>query len=76
MIPYADFTYFVLLLYIAVPTVILGLFGRAGWRWALLVTTVMLVVQYHDALHLRKHLRSHNSNKEKTLRGAHTANDI
>ncbi len=37
MIPYADFTYFVLLLYVAVPTVILGLFGRAGWRWALLV---------------------------------------
>ena len=55
MIPYADFTYFVLLLYVAVPTVILGLFGRAGWRWALLITTVMLVVQYQDVLHLRKH---------------------
>ena len=52
MIPYADFTYFVLLLYVAVPTVILGVFGRAGWRWALLVTTVMLLVQYHDVLHL------------------------
>ena len=37
MIPYADFTYFVLLLYVAVPTVILGLFGRAGWRWAFLM---------------------------------------
>ena len=46
MIPYADFTYFVLLLYVAVPTVILGVFGRAGWRWALVVTTVMLLVQY------------------------------
>ena len=55
MIPYADFTYFVLLLYVAVPTVILGLFGRAGWRWALLVTTVMLLVQYQDVLHLRAH---------------------
>jgi membrane protein involved in D-alanine export len=55
VIPYADFSYFVLLLYIAVPTVILGLFGRASWRWALLVTTVMLVVQYQDVLHLRKH---------------------
>ena len=55
MIPYADFSYFVLLLYVAVPTVILGLFGRAGWRWALLVTTVMLVVQYQDVVHLRKH---------------------
>ena len=55
MIPYADFTYFVLLLYVAVPTVILGLFGRAGWRWALLVTTVMLLVQYQDVLHMRAH---------------------
>jgi membrane protein involved in D-alanine export len=55
VIPYADFSYFVLLLYIAVPTVVLGLFGRAGWRWALLVTSVMLVVQYQDVLHLRKH---------------------
>ena len=55
MIPYADFTYFVLLLYVAVPTVILGLFGRAGWRWALLVTTVMLLVQYRDMLRLQAH---------------------
>ncbi len=55
MIPYADFTYFVLLLYVAVPTIILGLFGRAGWRWALLVTTAMLVAQYQDVLHLRAH---------------------
>jgi membrane protein involved in D-alanine export len=53
VIPYADFTYFVLLLYLAVPTVILGLFGRAGWRWALLVTAVMLLVQYQEMLHLR-----------------------
>jgi membrane protein involved in D-alanine export len=53
VIPYADFTYFVLLLYVAVPTIILGLFGHAGWRWALLVTTAMLVAQYHDVLHLR-----------------------
>ena len=55
MIPYTDFTYLVLLLYVAVPTVILGLFGRAGWRWALLVTTVMLLVQYQEVLHLRSH---------------------
>ena len=48
MIPYADFTYFILLLYVAVPTIILGLFGRAGWRWALLlplaITKVLPVV--------------------------------
>jgi Predicted membrane protein involved in D-alanine export len=60
VIPYADFTYFVLLLYVAVPTVILGVFGRAGWRWALLVTTVMLLVQYHDVLHLGAPFRTRN----------------
>ena len=55
MIPYADFNYFLLLFYVAVPTIILGLFGRAGWRWALLVTTAMLVAQYQDVVHLRAH---------------------
>ena len=55
MIPYADFTYFILLLYVAVPTLILGLLGRAGWRSALLVTVAMLIVQYHDLLHVRPH---------------------
>jgi membrane protein involved in D-alanine export len=55
VIPYADFTYFVLLLYVAVPTIILGLFGRAGWRWALLVTTAMLVLQYQGVLRLGAH---------------------
>ncbi len=55
MIPYADFTYFILLLYVAVPTLILGLLGRAGWRWALLVTVAMLLVQYHELLLVRPH---------------------
>ena len=50
MIPYADFTFFGLLLYAVVPTLILGLFGRANWRWALFVTAAMLVVQYHRLL--------------------------
>ena len=53
MIPYADFTFFGLLLYAVVPTLILGVFGRAGWRWALFVTTVMLVLQYHGLLKVR-----------------------
>jgi membrane protein involved in D-alanine export len=56
VIPYADFSYFVLLLYAAVPTLILGLLGRAGWRWAVLVTAAMLVVQYQGVLHIRTHL--------------------
>ena len=53
MIPYTDFTFFGLLLYAVVPTLILGLFGRAGWRWALLVTAVMFVLQYHGPLNIR-----------------------
>ena len=55
MIPYADFTYFGLLLYAAVPTLILGLFGKAGWRWATFVTVGMLLVQYHGLLNIRPH---------------------
>jgi membrane protein involved in D-alanine export len=55
VIPYADFTYFILLLYVAVPTLILGLLGRAGWRSALLVTVAMLIAQYHELLHVRPH---------------------
>jgi len=55
VIPYADVTYFVLLVYVAVPTLIFGLLGRAGWRWALLVTVAMLLVQYHEELHFRAH---------------------
>lgn len=46
MIPYADFLYFGVLLYVVIPTVLLGLLGWLGWRWALLMTLGMLVVQY------------------------------
>jgi membrane protein involved in D-alanine export len=53
VIPYADFTFFSLLLYAVVPTVILGLLGYAGWRWALFVTAVVLLGQYHRLLNIR-----------------------
>ena len=46
MIPYADFLYFGVLLYVAVPTLLLGLAGRAAWRWTALATAAMLAVQY------------------------------
>ena len=49
------FTYFGLLLYAVVPTLILGLFGKASWRWATLVTAAILIVQYHGLLHVRPH---------------------
>jgi membrane protein involved in D-alanine export len=53
--PYADFTYFALLLYVGVPTVALGLFGRAGWRWALLVTAAVLLFQYRERVTIEPH---------------------
>jgi membrane protein involved in D-alanine export len=47
VIPYTDFTFFgLLLLYAVIPTLILGLIGRANWRWALLLTAIILIVQY------------------------------
>jgi len=53
VIPYADFTFFGLLLYAVVPTLILGLLGYAGWRWALFVTAAMLIVQSYGLVNIR-----------------------
>ena len=55
MIPYADFTFFGLLLYAVVPTLILGLLGRANWPWALLLSAIMLVIQYQTKLKIGAH---------------------
>ena len=52
MIPYADFLYFGVLLYVVVPTLILGLAGRASSRWILIATLAMLVVQYSGSLRI------------------------
>jgi membrane protein involved in D-alanine export len=46
MIPYADFLYFGVLLYVVVPAIVLGLLGRGTRRWALLATAIMLALQY------------------------------
>ncbi|MCC7106978.1 MAG: D-alanyl-lipoteichoic acid biosynthesis protein DltB [Chloroflexi bacterium] len=46
MIPYADFLYFGVTLYLVIPTLILGLIGWLPWRWPLIATLIMLVVQY------------------------------
>jgi len=48
--PYENFTFFALLLYVVVPTIILGLRRCAGWRWALAVTCAVLVVQFQRQL--------------------------
>ncbi|MEQ1861568.1 MAG: D-alanyl-lipoteichoic acid biosynthesis protein DltB [Chthoniobacteraceae bacterium] len=50
MLPYGDFTYFGLLLYVVVPTIALGLLGRAGWRWTLCCTALVLAVQLSAVL--------------------------
>ena len=52
MNPYADFTYFGLLLYPLVPTLLLGLAGRLSRYWILLATLVVLVVQYSGVVQL------------------------
>ena len=52
MIPYADFLYFGVLLYLALPTLVIRrLFGFSrAWIW--LATAAMLVVQYATIAHL------------------------
>ena len=52
MIPYADFLYFGILLYIALPTLLIRrLFGFSR-AWVLLATAAMLIVQYGTIVHL------------------------
>lgn len=46
MVPYADFLFFGLMLYPLVPTIALGLLGRANRLWLLCVTLVAFVAQY------------------------------
>ncbi len=54
MTPYADFTYFgLLLLYAAIPAIVLGYFGLANKRLALAVTLLFLWLQYKDYLFVR-----------------------
>ncbi len=52
MTPFGDFIFFGLLLYALLPTLLLGLFGRAGRWWTLLVTVGMLGVQFADELQI------------------------
>jgi membrane protein involved in D-alanine export len=52
MTPYADFFYFALMLYPVVPTIILGLLGRINWRWILIVTVLVVIVQFGDTLNV------------------------
>ena len=53
MTPFSDFTYFGLLLYIVLPTLALGLLGRANRRWTLLATVLVAVLNFSDDIALR-----------------------
>ncbi|MGB8646261.1 MAG: D-alanyl-lipoteichoic acid biosynthesis protein DltB [Anaerolineae bacterium] len=52
MIPYGDFSYFALMLYPVIPTIILGLLGRINWRWVFFITLVVLAVQFARGLNI------------------------
>ena len=52
MIPFANFSFFGFMLYAVVPTVFLGIVGRAGRRWALFITLLYLIVQFRDRLNV------------------------
>ena len=52
MIPYANFTFFGIMLGVVTPTLILGILGRAGSYWALCVTLLYLIGQFSGALEL------------------------
>ncbi len=52
MTPYANFTYFGVVLFPVLPTLVLGLVGRLSRFWILAATVIMLVVQYGGSLSL------------------------
>jgi membrane protein involved in D-alanine export len=56
MIPYANFSFFGLMLYVVVPTILFGIIGRAGRRWAFAMTVLYLIAQYSDRLHVTTYL--------------------
>ena len=56
MIPFANFTFFGIMLYAVVPTVLLGNAGRAGRRWAFFITLLYFIAQYSDRLSVTAYL--------------------
>src|SRR6516162_3835699 len=52
MIPYANFTFFGIMLSAVIPTLILGIMGRASRYWALCVTLLYLIGQFSGDLEL------------------------
>src|SRR5262249_22040658 len=52
MTPYADFLYFGILLYVAVPTLLIRRWLGFSRAWVLLASAAMLIVQYGTIAHL------------------------
>src|SRR5258708_1057006 len=52
MIPYADFLYFGILLYIALPTLLIRRWLGFSRAWVVFATAAMLIVQYGTVAHL------------------------
>jgi membrane protein involved in D-alanine export len=52
MVPYADFLYFGVALYLLVPTLLVRLLGRPARAWILVATLLMLAVQYAGLVHV------------------------
>jgi membrane protein involved in D-alanine export len=51
MIPYADFFYFGIVLYIALPTFVVRRFFGFSRAWVLVATAAMLIIQYATIVH-------------------------
>src|SRR5262249_29410896 len=52
MVPYADFLYFGVALYLLVPTLLVRLLGRPARAWIVVATLLMLAVQYAGLVHV------------------------
>lgn len=59
MAPFADFLFFGVMLYILLPTIVLGLFGKANARWAFVATLLGLCVTFWDELVVRPKSATH-----------------
>ena len=59
MIPFSDFHYFGLLLYILLPTLALGMLGRANRAWTLLATLLVGILNFSDDIPIRVDLLVH-----------------
>jgi len=51
--PFADFTFFGLLLYIAIPAILLGLFGRCNARFTIVAILAFIGLQFSEYLAVR-----------------------